>query len=338
MYEEGHSGFAFKSIIVKLLLIVIIVFLVIWLFPTKNYVKNIISQKLGTGVDQVFNTNIETMKNAAISYYNGGRLPSKTGDSRTLTLKEMLDKNLLISFSDSNGKKCDLEKSYVKVTKNDEDYSLKVNLVCNDKSAYINSYITGVSCTDAVCSKKKITENNDETKDNKESEKKDDEPTDAKQDVNVNNTAVSEQCQYVKKLNGYYKYGAWSNWSLEPVQANNTREVQTKQEKIQTGTILVQDGTVKHTQNPKKVTISKYGKTSIKYVCPSDFDNGGVYNNYVTCVKTMPNYVNKPTYRNATYYRYRTKTYINGGNDYKWSNCNDGNLKASGYSLTGNKK
>ncbi len=70
----------------------------------------------------------------------------------------------------------------------------------------------------------------------------------------------------------------------------------------------------------------------------SDFDNGGVYNNYVTCVKTMPNYVNKPTYRNATYYRYRTKTYINGGNDYKWSNCNDGNLKASGYSLTGNKK
>ena len=61
MYEEGHRGFAFKSIIVKLLLIVIIVFLIIWLFPTKKYVKNIIDQRLGTNENRIFNANIETM-------------------------------------------------------------------------------------------------------------------------------------------------------------------------------------------------------------------------------------------------------------------------------------
>lgn len=330
MYEEGHRGFAFKSIIVKLLLIVIIVFLIIWLFPTKKYVKNIIDQRLGTNENRIFNANIETMKNAATSYYNGSRLPEKNGDSRTLTLREMIDKNLLMNFTDSNGKKCNTEDSYVKVTKNEDDYSLKVNLVCKDKKGYINSYINGKSCTNEVCSKKKLDEKSSETE-NKETEKSNQEET-------KNETASSQQCQYVKKTNGYYKYGAWTNWSLEPIQNTNTREVQTKQEKIQTGTVLTQDGTVKHTQNPKKVVLSKNGKTYTKYVCPSDFDNGGIYDYYVTCVKTMPNYVNKPTYRNATYYRYRSKTYVNGNADYKWSNCDDNNLKASGYALTGNKK
>lgn len=334
MYEEGHRGFAFKSIIIKFLLIVIIVFLIIWLFPTKNYVKNIIDQKLGTTVNQVFNTNIETMKNAAISYYNGDRLPSKNGDSRTLTLKEMLDKNLLVNFTDSNGKKCNTEKSYVKITKNEKDYSLKVNLVCTDKKAYINSYISDSSCTNEVCSKKKITE------ESSMSDNKTEESNESKEDNKKDEVAKgsSQECQYVKKSNGYYKYGAWSNWSLNPVQNTNTIEVQTKQEKIQTGTVLTEDGTTKHTQNPKKVTLSNNGKTYIKYVCPADFDNGGTYDNYVTCVKTMPNYVYKPTYRNATYYRYRTKTYINGSADYKWSNCNDDSLKSNGYALTGNKK
>ncbi len=331
MYEEGHRGFAFKSIIVKLLLIVIIVFLVIWLFPTKNYVKNLINGRLGTGTDQVFNTNIEMMKNAAIGYYSGDRLPNKKGESRSLTLKEMIKKNLLVNFSDSNGKKCNTEDSYVKVTKNDEDYSLKVNLVCKDKKAYINSYISGNSLADTVCSKKKLTEKSEESL----SKEKNESNKDGKSDEIANSNV---QCEYVKKTGGYYKYGAWTGWSLEPVQKTNYREVQTRQDKIQTGTVLTQEGTIKHTQNPKKVTISNNGKTYIKYVCPSDFDNGGTYSNYVTCVKTMPNYVNKPTYRNATYYRYRNKTYINGSSDYKWGSCDDEDLKRNGYTITGNKK
>ena len=343
MYEEGHRGFSLRSIIIKLLLIVIIIFLIIWLFPTKNYVKNLINQKLSTNANQVFNTNIETMKDAAINYYNGDRLPSKKGDSRTLTLKEMTDKKLLVSFTDSNGKRCNVNDSYVKVTKNDDDYSLKVNLVCKDKKAYINSYISGSSCTNEVCSKKKLTEESEEVNEKETSETQEtsekQENKDTKKNEKSNNVATSnEQCEYVKKTNGYYNYSAWSNWSLEPVQSTNTKEVQTKQERVETGTVLIQEGTTKHTQNPKKVTLSKNGRTYIKYVCPSDFDNGGSYDNYVTCVKTMPNYVNKTTYRNATFYRYRTKTYINGKSEYKWGSCNDNNLTKNGYIATGNKK
>ena len=43
-----------------------------------------------------------------------------------------------------------------------------------------------------------------------------------------------------------------------------------------------------------------------------------------------------PTTRNVTYYRYRTRNYINGTTDYKWSSTNnDKSLLEAGYKLTG---
>lgn len=327
MYEEGHSGFSFKSMVLKLIIIAAALFLIIWLFPTKNYVKNIIDQKLGTHNDQTFTNNINNMKEAAISYFNGDRLPSKEDASEKLTLEEMIDKKLLTDITDSNGKKCDYKKSYTKVTKNKSDYTLKVNLACKDKEDHIISYMVYAS---DVYSKKKLTDKTENIQTNEETPKSEETANQA----NSNNG----ECQYVKQTGAYTSYGAWSNWTTNPVSKTSTREVQTKQEQVQTGTITEQQGTTKHTQNPKKVTLNKDGREYTVYVCPSDFDNGGSYNNFVTCVKTMPNYVTKPTYKNVTYYRYRDNKYINGNKTYKWSTCNDSNLMNQGYKLTGQTK
>ena len=326
MYEDGNSGFIFKNILLKLLFIVVIIFLIVWLFPTKNYVKNLIDQKLNTSKEIVFNNNINNMKDAAKSYFTSDRLPSKEGESKTITLKEMIEKKLLVDFKDSNGKKCDYESSYATATKNKSNYNLKVNLACKDKSDYINSYIDDAS---EVYSKKKLADNSNKQTTNEEN----------KQEEKNQQTAEPKsgnECEYVKTSSGYWSnYGAWSNWTTNKINSSNSRQVETKQDKVQTGTILEQDGTYKHTQNPKKVTITKNGKQTILYVCPSDFDNGGRYSNFVTCVKTMPNYVNKPTYRYVTYYRYRDRQYINNNSIYKWSNCNDDNLTKEGYKATG---
>ncbi len=326
MYEEGRSGFAFKNIILKLLFIVLLIFIVIWLFPTKNYVKNLIEQKLGTSADQIFNTNVQTMKEAALTYFNGSRLPEEEGKSEKLTLEEMLDKKLLVGFTDSNGKSCDNKKSYVEVTKNKTDYSLKVNLACTDKTDYINSYIGSYAyCTSDVCEKKKLTENNSE------------QTVNAQETITTEATQDSNECQYVKTSGGYWtNYGDWSTWTTNKISSSNSRQIQTKVEKIKTGTVVEQVGTYKHTQNPKKVTVTKNDRKQIIYVCPADFDNGGSYNNFVTCVKTMPNYVTKDTYKNVTYYRYRDRVYKNNNNSYKWSSCNDSTLISQGYTATGN--
>ncbi len=327
MYEEGHRGFAFKSIILKLLLIFVIIFLIIWLFPTKNYVKNLIDQRLGTGSDQIFTNNVNTMKDAATSYFSGDRLPKKEGVSKTITLKEMLDEKLLIDLVDSNRKKCDTKKSYATITKNKSDYSLQVNLVCSDKKASINSYISDNSfCTDTVCSKKKLESNSKEEKQANEEEKK-----------TNNEISQTKECEYTKTNGGYWSnYGAWSDWSTAQVTASNSRQVETKIDKIEVGTIVEQQGTTKHTQEPKKVIVTKNGKKYVVYVCPSDFDNGGTYNNYLTCVKTVPNYVKKLTYKNTVFYRYRDRHYVNSTADTKWSKCDNNELLNSGYKATGN--
>ena len=58
--------------------------------------------------------------------------------------------------------------------------------------------------------------------------------------------------------------------------------------------------------------------------------------------REVPVYENKkvPVYTTVTYYRSRTRKYIGGTQDIKWSTCNpvDSSLINKGYTLTGNKK
>lgn len=311
MYEENQSTFRFKGIILKILLILLVIFIIIWLFPTKDYVSNLINQKLGTSKEQVFNNNVNTMKNAALSYYNGSRLPQNNNDTAKLTLKEMLDENLLIEFTDSKGKKCDTKKSYVEITKNKEDYKMKVNLTCSDKEAYIVSYIGLYDyCAGGVCEKKKLTENEE-----------------------TNESQTTNECKYVKTNGGYYtNYGNWSNWTANKINKTNTRDVQTKQEKVQTGVTTVKTGTTTSKANPKKIT---YSNGAVIFECSSEYDNAGRYMSPKYCIKTTPKYEQRAVYKMQTYYRYRDRKYINKNDDYKWDSCDNSELTQKGYTKTG---
>lgn len=318
MYEENQSTFKLKGIILKIILILLVTFIIIWLFPTKDYVSNLINQKLGTSEEQVFNNNVNTMKNAALSYYTGSRLPQNNGDKSKLTLKEMLDENLLIEFTDSKGKTCDTKKSYVEITKNEEDYKMKVNLSCSDKEAYIVSYIGLYDyCAGGVCEKKKLTEN-EESQETLESQ----EPQ-----------TTANECKYAKTSGGYYtNYGNWSSWTTNRVTSSNTREVQTKSEKVQTGVTTVKTGTTTSQSNPKKIT---YSNGAVVYECSSQYDNAGRYTSPRYCIKTTAKYEQKAVYKMQTYYRYRDRKYVNRNTDYKWDSCDNTELTQKGYTKTG---
>lgn len=318
MYEERRPSIA-KGFILKLLLFVVIIILIVWLFPTKSYVSNLIDSKLGTSKEQVFNNNLNSMKQAALSYYNGDRLPQNDGDSDKITLEEMLQKKILIAFTDSNGKECNKTKSYVKITKNKNDYSLKVNLSCQDGKNYIISYID--SSGNEVYAKKKITEDNSVNEDTKT--------------TSTNNS----ECEYVKIGSGYYSnYGSWSNWSTNYVKESNTRNVETKTLKEVIGTDKVVSGTSTQKSYPTKLKTTLNGQTKYVYVCPSDYDNAGAHDTLTMCLKTVNNYKEVPLYKNVTYYRYQDRKYISSSNEYKWSSCNDSELTNQGFTLTGNKR
>ena len=95
-----------KKPILKTLKLVLIVILAIALFILLMWlIKGNGNDNNGNNesplANQIFYNNIERMKDAAESYFTLERLPQKEGDKITLTLKQMLDKKLLLPLTDT---------------------------------------------------------------------------------------------------------------------------------------------------------------------------------------------------------------------------------------------
>ena len=148
MYDDNVTvrvGVNWKEIVIKVVLLIIFILILCWLFPKPN---------LDIFYDSVYTNNINTMKEAAKTYYTTDKLPQTVGESKSMTLKEMIDNHMIIRFADKNGKTCDESTSKVEVTKiSDKEYALKVILNCGDDKDYIietigcNSVCTGEGCT-----------------------------------------------------------------------------------------------------------------------------------------------------------------------------------------------
>ena len=119
--EEKRRGSLIKDFILKLILIIIFVLLLIRLVPWPNM------DSLNPLKDQIFNSNLQRMKEAGITYFTTERLPEEVGDKTTLTLQKMLDLKLLVPFTDKNGNSCDVTASYVSLEKQETEYLMKVN-------------------------------------------------------------------------------------------------------------------------------------------------------------------------------------------------------------------
>ena len=154
MYTEdyGKRGFPIRDFILKLILVVVFALLLVFLLPkvivpklntsSNNTSCNCKTTKCDmTGVNalssQIFSDNLERMKNAAISYYTNERLPKEVGQSSQMTLKEMIEKHIITTLIDKNGKAVDQELSYVKITKLNDEYTLKINIKDSEKEDYI---------------------------------------------------------------------------------------------------------------------------------------------------------------------------------------------------------
>ena len=173
MYTEDYDKRGFiGGFLLKLLLIVAFILLLGWLFakfllPAINNNKKVKSNdnetvcvegtcnsSLDALTSQIFLENLNRMKEAAVSYYTEERLPQEVGDSDTMTLSKMISKKLIIPLIDKNNKICDGEASYVKITKLDDEYLLKVNLKDSEKEDYILVHLGCYDyCKSYVCQK-----------------------------------------------------------------------------------------------------------------------------------------------------------------------------------------
>ena len=139
--EYENRGFPFRNFLLKLILIIIFVFLLVWLLPKfiapavdkdiKNSNEN--TTQINALTSQIFADNLNKMKEAAISYYTDERLPENDGEFKQMTLSEMIGLKLITPLIDKNNKAVDVEASYVKITKSDNEYILKVNIKDSEK-------------------------------------------------------------------------------------------------------------------------------------------------------------------------------------------------------------
>lgn len=136
---EERRGLTIKDLLIRLILIIIFIFLLIWLFPMPD---------LKPLNNQIFADNVGRMKEVAKSYYTTERLPKNVGDSKKMTLKEMIDNHLILPLTDSKGKTCNTTDSYVEITKMENEYVIRVNLSCSDNKDYV---IEHFGCYD-ICS------------------------------------------------------------------------------------------------------------------------------------------------------------------------------------------
>lgn len=150
MYEERNNSFSMKDLLIQLLFVVLLVFILMWLFPSKQFIKDSVQPLY----DRIFNENILMMKDGAKSYFTTPRLPQNVGDKVKLTLGDMLDKKIVLPFTDSNGKSCDTKASYVEVEKKNDEYVMKVNLKCGSQENYLLVYMGCYDyCKTTICEK-----------------------------------------------------------------------------------------------------------------------------------------------------------------------------------------
>ena len=166
MYNE-NSNFSIKNVIIQFLFVALFIFVLIWLFPLKSDINKLKTANgtttvIGTNtdlsvlVDRIFNENIIAMKDSAKSYYTTERLPQNVGDKVKMTLGEMLDKKIILPFTDKKGETCSLTESYVEITKKDTEFLMKVNLKCGEEENYLLVYMGCYDyCSTTVCEKSK---------------------------------------------------------------------------------------------------------------------------------------------------------------------------------------
>lgn len=221
-----------KCIIALLILIVIV--LIIKFFDSKNWFSKTIS-------DEVYNQNITLMKDVGLQYFKENNLPSEVGKSKTVSLKELIGKKLLIDFTENN-RLCSLDDSYIEASISDDgNYFLKTYLKCGEKEDYVLSTIESIknSCENNTTSKEKgdIVSSGDTNKTNDIKENK---TTIIKQDIS-NMTFVSECINCCKDCSEnetqpdtkpeinkdkitYYKLVKYTDWTKEVITGENVEE------------------------------------------------------------------------------------------------------------------
>ena len=205
---EDERRINIVKVLLKLIVVVLVILFSAWIV-TKICSNNnpINSDKL---VDQVFQDNLNRMKEVGISYFTLERMPKNVGDKEKITLQDMYDKKLILEVRDEENNLCSDTDSYIEVEKYNDEYQMKVNLSCSNRKDYIIVVMGCYNyCKNEICEKQE-------------------------QDVITDSDNGSQQntvieYEYYKATNGKWTdWSAWSAWQKTYLEPTEYRKVETK--------------------------------------------------------------------------------------------------------------
>lgn len=205
---EDERRINIVKVLLKLIVVVLVILFSAWIV-TKICSNNnpINSDKL---VDQVFQDNLNRMKEVGISYFTLERMPKNVGDKEKITLQDMYDKKLILEVRDEENNLCSDTDSYIEVEKYNDEYQMKVNLSCSNRKDYIIVVMGCYNyCKNEICEKQEQDVITDSDNDSQQ------------------NTVI--EYEYYKATNGKWTdWSAWSAWQKTYLEPTEYRKVETK--------------------------------------------------------------------------------------------------------------
>lgn len=260
MYSEDYKkeNYTYRNFCFKLILIIIVIVLIVCIIT--KLIKKDNSLENSSGTDSVFSDNLEIMKQKALEYYNENNIPKEINQNNKLTLEQMISEKLSTPIKDKNQKLCNNTKSYIKLTKKENEYQLKVNLVCGKDEDYMIIHLNNIDCnTTYLCENKnednykndnedadkiiedqteeniKIEDKNSNNSNNNYNNNKQNTKSSTKKvrktkiiqtskgSIRVTDTTAKEQYEYAKTTNATFSnWSLWNNWQTVNC---NTKEI-----------------------------------------------------------------------------------------------------------------
>ena len=134
MYQE-EKNVSIVKIILRIILFILIFILVYKL------ISLIINNSKKNKEDTVFNDNINLLKDTGVKYAQDKNFNLNVGETKKISLKEFNNSNLVQEIKDKDNQPCSKEESYVEISRLENEYKIKVYLLCGTEDKDIYTYL-----------------------------------------------------------------------------------------------------------------------------------------------------------------------------------------------------
>ena len=312
-----------RTILFNILVILTLVFIYIFFFPKKSYVKNKMENGLNNIVEDTYKQNIESMKISGNEYFaNNG--------NGTVTLQQLINQGLSAELKDSKGESCSTA-SYVEK----DDKKIKIHLDCNDKSGEKVINLSGDKFVCIYQYEKKIEEGYTDWSEWSDWQT---EPIEKNNLTNVETEVRQESDGTTKEQKSRQESVAATSKPACPDGTINTGNKCKIRKEV--GTVELDEN--KCPNNSAKYEYERSGNSCKKYeiyyveqnstalTCPQGYNLSGRY-----CYKTVYYEEEVEKFKDVTYYKYQTRTKTDAKIDIKWSTKDDQELLSKSYNMVG---